>query len=99
MHLKVRGAYEWANIGGVTYTLFLIFGIYSLILFFTCPWTYHADQCARAHRLGIFIVVEILINFTLFLVYSRYPNFRLSLNFFKNSTFSGKGERRGDNTK
>lgn len=71
MHLKVRGAYEWANIGGVTYTLLLIFGIYSLILFFTCPWTYHADQCARAHRLGIFIVVEILINFALFLVYSR----------------------------
>ncbi|VDN18510.1 unnamed protein product [Gongylonema pulchrum] len=75
MHLKARGAYEWANIGGVLYSLLLIFGIYSLVLFFTCPLTYEADQCARANIAGVVIVAELLINFFLFIIYNRYLNF------------------------
>ncbi|VDN01766.1 unnamed protein product [Thelazia callipaeda] len=71
MRLKRFGAYECANIFGVLYTLLLIFGIYFLILFYACPATYHADQCAHANRYGIIIIVELLINFFLFISYSR----------------------------
>ncbi|VDN23537.1 unnamed protein product [Gongylonema pulchrum] len=69
MHLKARGAYEWANIGGVLYSLLLIFGIYSLVLFFTCPLTYEADQCARANIAGDEGSVHIFVAFI-------RPNFR-----------------------
>uniref|UniRef100_A0A915PS34 Palmitoyltransferase n=1 Tax=Setaria digitata TaxID=48799 RepID=A0A915PS34_9BILA len=71
MRLKTCGAYEWANIGGIVYTLLLIFGIYFLILFYTCPATYQPDQCARANCFGIIIILELLVNFLLFIIYSR----------------------------
>lgn len=71
MRLRSLKTYDWVNVVGIACTLFLICGIYSLIIYFVCPAIYEPDECVFMTHYGAIIIVELLVNFFLFVIYSR----------------------------
>uniref|UniRef100_A0A915A9L8 Palmitoyltransferase n=1 Tax=Parascaris univalens TaxID=6257 RepID=A0A915A9L8_PARUN len=71
MRFHLLNGYQLANLCGISYTVFAIVGIISLVLFFSCPLTYGYEQCAHTKIIGVIVFFELTINFFFFQLYSK----------------------------